>query len=148
MKIHPYLRAYVAGIFLPTLVLPLILTGFITLRLVIGVQVPIERFIIFPMAVVPFLFGLWNMAYLATHERTHLPLGIHGAILPFLGVPVGALVASCLGILQIRDDGIFWFQHVHVPYVFIACAFPAAVAGYYLVWKYVVGFLNRVLEIA
>jgi hypothetical protein len=148
MKIHPYLRAYVAGIFLPTLVLPLILTGFITLRLVIGVQVPIERFIIFPMAVVPFLFGLWNMVYLATHERTHLPLGIHGAILPFLGVPVGALVASCLGILQVRDDGIFWFQHVHVPYALFACAFLAAVAGYYLVWKYIVGFLNSVLEIA
>ncbi len=64
MKIHPYLRAYLAGIFLPTLVLPLILTGFIVLRLVIGIQIPIERFIIFPMAVVPFLFGLWNMIYL------------------------------------------------------------------------------------
>jgi hypothetical protein len=147
MKIHPYLRAYVAGIFLPTLVLPLILTGFITLRLVIGVQVPIERFIIFPMAVVPFLFGMWNMIYLATHERTRLPLGIHGAILPFLGVPMGTLVATALGILQIRNDGILWFQH-HVPYALLACAFLAAVAGYYLVWKYVVGFLNRVLEIA
>jgi hypothetical protein len=148
MKIHPYLRAYVAGIFLPTLVLPLILTGFITLRLVIGVQVPIERFIIFPMAVVPFLFGLWNMVFLATHDRTHLPLGVHGAILPFLGVPVGALVATCLGILQVRGDGILWFQHLHVPYAFFACAFLAAVAAYYLVWKYIVGFLNRVLEIA
>jgi hypothetical protein len=146
MKIHPYLRAYVAGIFLPTLVLPLILTGFIMLRLVIGVQIPIERFIIFPMAVVPFMFGLWNMVYLATHERTHLPLGIHGAILPFLGVPVGAMVGSILGILQIHDGGILWFQH-HVPYALFACAFLAAVAGYYLVWKYIVGFLNRVLEI-
>jgi hypothetical protein len=148
MKLHPYLRAYVAGIFMPTLVLPLILVVFITLRLVIGVQVPIERFIIFPMAVVPFLFGLWNMVYLATHDRTHLPLGVHGAILPFLGVPIGASVASCLGVLQIRGDGILWFHLLHVPYALLACVFLAALAGYYLVWKYIVGFLNRILEIA
>jgi hypothetical protein len=148
MKIHPYLRAYLAGIFLPTLVLPFILTGFIVLRLVIGVQVPIERFIIFPMAVVPFLFGLWNMLYLATHDRTHLPIGAHGALLPFLGAPLGGLVASCLGVLQIHGDGIIWFQALHIPYTLLGCAFLAALAGYYLVWKYIVGFLNRVMEIA
>ena len=106
MKIHPYLRAYVAGIFMPTLVLPLILVGFISLRLVIGIQVSIERFVIFPMAVVPFMFGLWNMVYLATHDRTRLPLGVHGAILPFLGAPIGALVANWLGVLQMHGDGI------------------------------------------
>ncbi len=148
MKTHPYLRAYLAGIFLPTLVLPLILTGFILLRLVIGIQVPIERFIIFPMAVVPFLFGLWNMLYLATHDRTHVQIGLHGAILPFLGAPIGALVASSLGVLQIHNDGIVWFQVLHIPYVLLGCAFLAALAGYYLVWKYIVGSLNRVMEIA
>ena len=148
MKIHPYIRAYIAGIFLPTLVLPLILAGYVTFRLVMGVQVPIERFVIFPMAVVPFLFGLWNMVYLGTHHRTHLPLGIHGAILPFIGAPIGAVIASCLGVLQIRGDGILWFQMLHIPYALLACVFLAALAGYYLVWKYVVGYLNRVLEIA
>jgi hypothetical protein len=147
MRIHPYLRAYLAGIFMPTLVLPLILTGFIVLRLVIGIQVPIERFIIFPMAVVPFLFGLWNILYLASHDRTHLPIGVHGAILPFLGVPIGGLVASCLGVMQIQGNGIVWFQALHFPYALLGCAFLAALAGYYLVWKYIVGFLNRVMEI-
>ena len=148
MKIHPYLRAYVAGVFAPSLVLPLILTLYIAVRLGIGVQVPLERFIIFPMAVVPFLFGLWNMVYLATSERTHLPIGIHGAILPFLGAPIGAIVASCLGFLEIRGDGLLWFQALHIPYALLACLFAAAIAGYYLVWKYIVGFVNRVLEIA
>ena len=147
MNSHPYLRAYVAGVFLPTLVLPLMLTGFITLRLVIGVQVPIERFIIFPMAVVPFLFGLWNMLYLGSHRHTHLSIGVHGAILPFLGAPTGALIASGLGILQIQSDGIVWFQVLHIPFTLLACAFLAALAGYYLVWKYIVGYLNRVVEI-
>jgi hypothetical protein len=148
MNTHPYLRAYLAGIFVPTLVLPLILAGFITVRLVLALPIPIERFVIFPMAVVPSLFGLWNMLYLGTHSTTHLPIGAHGAILPFLGAPTGAFVASCLGMLQIGSDGVTWFHAVHAPYAFIAVVFLAAVAGYYLVWKYIVGFLNRVMGIA
>jgi hypothetical protein len=148
MNTHPYLRAFLAGIFVPTLVLPLILAGFITVRLVMAVPVPIERFIIFPMAVVPSLFGLWNIVYLVTHERTQVPLGVHGAILPFLGAPAGALMASCLGMLQFGAHGINWFQMVQIPYAFLAVVFSAAVAGYYLVWKYVVGFLNGLMEIA
>jgi len=32
MNTHPYLRAFLAGIFVPTLVLPVMLVGFITLR--------------------------------------------------------------------------------------------------------------------
>jgi hypothetical protein len=148
MNTHPYLRAYLAGIFVPTLVLPLILAGFITVRLVLGLPVPIERFIIFPMAVVPTLFGLWNMLYLWSQPRTHLPLGAHGAILPFLGAPTGGLIASCLGLLQIGSQGITWFQAYQIPYALFAVVFLAAVAGYYLVWKYIVGFLNRVLGIA
>lgn len=148
MNTHPYLRAYLAGIFVPTLVLPLILSIYITVRLVLGLPVPLERFIIFPMAVVPFLFGIWNMVYLATHDRTHLPIGAHGAILPFLGAPIGAFVASCLGMLQIGGNGVIWFQAVHLPYTLVAPFFLAAVAGYYLVWKYIVGYLNGVIGVA
>src|SRR5580704_3841330 len=113
MNTHPYLRAYLAGIFAPTLVLPLILCVFITLRLVLAVPFPIERFLIFPMSVVPVLFGLWNILFLASHERTHLPIGLHGAILPFLGVPIGATVAHCLGMLQFGSSGVTWFQACH-----------------------------------
>src|ERR1035437_6219988 len=148
MNTHPYLRAYLAGIFVPTLVLPLILAGFITIRLVLALPIPIERFIIFPMAVVPTIFGLWNMLYLWSHVRTNLPIGVHGAILPFLGAPTGALAASCLGFLQITGQGITWFHILHVPYALLAAIFLAAVAGYYLVWKYIVGSLNRVMGIA
>ena len=148
MNTHPYLRAYLAGIFVPTLVLPLILVGFITVRLVLAVPIPIERFIIFPMAVVPSLFGLWNMIYLGSHSRTHLPIGVHGAILPFLGAPTGALVANSLGMLQLGVHGITWFQACQIPYAFLAVVFLAAVAGYYLVWKFVVSFLNGVMGIA
>jgi hypothetical protein len=148
MKTHPFLRAYLAGIFTPTLVLPLILVVYITVRLVLNVPVPIERFLIFPVAVVPSLFGVWNMLYIASHPRTHLPIGLHGAILPFLGAPTGAFVAHCLGMLEFGAGGVIWFQACHVPYGLIAVGFLAGVAIYYLVWKYIVGGLNRVLGIA
>jgi hypothetical protein len=147
MKTHPYLRAYMAGIFVPTLILPLMLTGFIMLRLGMGFQVPIERGLIFPMALVPTLWGLWNVLWLATNARTHLPVGIHGAILPLLLVPCGTIAALSLGILSLRSSSVVWFHSIELPYAFIAVGILAALAAYYLVWKYIVGFLNQMLQI-
>lgn len=148
MNAHPYLRAYLAGVFVPTLVLPLILAGFIVVRLALAAPFPIERFLIFPMALVPTLFGLWNMLYLGSHPRTHLSIGLHGAVLPLFGAPIGALVANCLGILHFEAHGVSYFRTVEVPYALLPVIILAGVAGYYLVWKYIVGFLNRVLGIA
>jgi hypothetical protein len=147
MNTHTYLRAYVAGIFLPTLVLPLLLT-FVLIRLVYRVPVPVERMLIFPMAVVPLLWGLWNMLWLWSAPRLNIPVGLHGAVLPLLLMPMGATLASALGVLSIGSHGVVWFGVCSVPYTLIAPMFLAALAGYYLVWKYVVGFLNRVLGIA
>jgi hypothetical protein len=147
MNTHPNLRAYLAGIFLPTLVLPLLLAVFIVTRIVLRVPVPIEQALIFPMAVVPSLWGLWNMLWLVTRRHTHLSLGLHGAALPLLLAPAGALTAKCLGVLAFGGRSAHWFQAIDVPYALIAPCFLAALAGYYLIWKYVLGFLNRSLEI-
>jgi hypothetical protein len=100
------------------------------------------------MAVVPLLWGLWNMLWLWSAPHTHLPIGLHGAVLPVLLMPIGALLATCLGVLAIGSHGVTWFQAFHVPYTLIAPIFLAALAGYYLIWKYIVGFLNRALGIA
>jgi len=148
MNTHPFLRAYLAGVFLPTLVLPLLLTVFIVARIILEVPVPIEQAMIFPMAVVPSLFGLWNMLWLGSHGRTGAPIGLHGAVLPLLMAPVGAVVATSLGVLKFGSHGVVWFQACSIPYALIAPGFLVAMAGYYLVWKYIVGFLNRVLGIA
>ena len=148
MNTHPFLRAFLAGTFVPTLILPLLLVAFIVIRLVMKVQVPIERGLIFPMAVVPALWGLWNMLYLGWHERTHLAVGPHGAILPLLLAPLGAIVATSLGILHLGATGFTWFQACQVPYGFLAFGLCIGVAVYYLVWKYIVGYLNHVLGIA
>jgi hypothetical protein len=148
MNTHPYLRAFLAGAFVPTLILPLLLVVFIVVRLVLQVPIAIERGLVFPMALVPSLWALWNMLWLASHARTHLPLGLHGALLPLLLMPAGATAATCLGILAIGQHGVIWFHSFPVSYALIAPIFMVALIAYYLVWKYVVGFLNRTLGIA
>jgi hypothetical protein len=148
MNTHPYLRAFLAGILVPTLILPLFLTAFIVLRLGLQVTVPIERGIVFPMALVPSLWGLWNILWQCSHPSTHMSLGVHGALLPFLLLPTGTLLATNLGVLHLGATHAVWFSSIAIPYGLIALCFAAALAGYYLVWKYVVGFVNRVLGIA
>lgn len=148
MNSHPYLRAFLAGAFVPTLILPLMLTGFIVLRLVMAVPFPFERGLIFPMALVPSLWALWNMLWLASHARTHLSIGLHGALLPFLLLPSGATLATGLGILTLGQNGATWFHSLYIPYLVIVLGFLGALIGYYLLWKYIVGFVNRTLGIA
>lgn len=133
---------------MPTLLLPLMLIVFIVFRLGLQIPFPIERGLVFPMALVPTLWALWNMLWIGSRERTHLPIGLHGALLPFLLLPVGATVAICLGILGFGQQGATWFHSIYVPYAWVVPAFACALAAYYLVWKYVVGFVNRVLGIA
>jgi len=112
------------------------------------VPAPIERVIAFPMALVPNLFGLWNMFYLWLRPRRHLPIGFHGALLPFILAPTGYLVGTALGVISLASEGIVYFHEITVPYAFFAVGFSFALIVYYLVWKYLVGFFNQVLGIA
>jgi hypothetical protein len=137
MNKHTYLRAYMAGIVTPTIFFLVIATVFYMWRYVYDVPVPIERVLIFPMAVVPNLWGLWNVLFVAFHERTHLPIGIHGALLPLVLAPLGILLAHALNFPPVP----------FIPRIFPIAA-PIALIAYYLVWKYVVRFLNGVLAIA
>jgi len=148
MNAHPYLRAYMAGIVVPTMVLLLGLTGFILVRFVFQVPLPIERAIAFPMAIVPNLFGVWNMFYLWLRPRRHLPIGFHGALLPFIIVPLGYLIGSALGVVSLAPQCVVYFHEIQIPYIFFAIAFGFTLTGYYLIWKYLVGFFNQVLGIA
>lgn len=147
MRTHPYLRAYLAGIAVPTMFLLVIITCFILARHVYHLPVPIERVIVFPMAIVPNLFGLWNMLYVALHGRG-LPIGFHGALLPFVLAPIGFTMATSLGFLAAGPDGLVWFETLRVPYARLAIIFPIVVVIYYLVWKHLVGFFNELLGIA
>ena len=137
MNKHTYLRAYMAGIVTPTIFFLVVATVFYMWRYVYDLPVPIERVLIFPMAVVPNLWGAWNVLFVASHERTHLPIGLHGALLPFVLAPLGVLLAHVL-------------DFPAVPFVarIFPIAAPVALIAYYLAWKYLVGFLNGVLAIA
>jgi hypothetical protein len=148
MNNHPYLRAYMAGISVPTPLLLVALTLFSIARFVYNVPIPVERVIIFPMAIIPNLFGVWNMLYLASRSRTHLPLGIHGAILPFILAPAGYLLGLSLGFLKTTNYGFIYFGVLEVHYVHVAVVFPVVLIVYYLVWKYLIGFFNRVAGVA
>jgi hypothetical protein len=136
MNQHPYIRAYLAGIAVPTLFLLAIMTGYTVLRYVYNFPVPVERVIVFPMAVVPNLWGLWNILFVAVHERLHFSLGLHGALLPFLLAPLGIVLTGLLN---------FTLPNF-VPHIFPVAA-PVGLIAYYLAWKYLVGFLNRVLAL-
>ena len=148
MNTHTYLRAFMAGTLVPTLVLPLLLVAFIVLRVVMQVSFPIERGLVFPMALVPALWGVWNMLWGWSRDRTHLPVGVHGAFLPLLMMPVGAAIATQGGVLTLGSTSATWFNAVTVPYGWIALFLAVAMSTYYLAWKYIVGFVNRVLGIA
>ena len=137
MSKHPYLRAYLAGIAVPTPLLLVAMTAYTLFRLVYHFPVPVERFIVFPMAVVPNAWGLWNVIFIAWSRRLPLSLGLHGALLPLLLAPLG-MVAS--GLLNFSIPG---FAAHALPILV-----PVALVVYFLVWKYVVGFLNRILDLS
>ncbi len=137
MDQHKYLRAYMAGIVVPTIVLVLGVTAFCIARYVYDFSVPLERLMIFPMAVVPVLWGLWNMLFVASHSRTHLSIGFHGALLPFLLGPLGMLLTSLL------NFSIPGFATHYFPIIA-----PIGLIVYYLAWKYLVGSLNRIVNLS
>ena len=144
MKPHPYVRAYMAAIDVPTAVLIVILTVYaynrfyfeVSSQFVIPLPAdPLDRAIVFPMAVVPNLWGAWNMLYLALRSRLGWSIGLHGALLPLLLMPLGVALASSLDVFQLQ-------------WKFVLPMAPVGMVVYYLAWKHLVGFLNQEVGIA
>jgi hypothetical protein len=134
MNRHPYLRAYMAGITFPTGALIIAMTIFAIARYVYHVPLPIERVIVFPMAVVPNAWGLWNILYTSQLARRGVNIGIFGATLPVVLIPLAMLVAPLIGF----GPG-SWLA------LWLIYALPIAFAVYYLLWKHVVRALNQVV---
>ena len=94
MNSHPYLKTYMAGVLLPTWMLMVGLAGLVISRTVFESHYPLEPVLVFPMAVVPNLWGLWNVLYVALVLNRRIPLGLWGALLPlFLVFAVSSIVA-------------------------------------------------------
>jgi hypothetical protein len=144
---HPYLRAYMAGIVVPTAFLLVVMTAFTLARFVFDVPVPLERVIVFPMALIPNLFGVWNVLYVGLSSRRRLSIGAHGALLPFVLVPLGLTLGMVLGVIRMDREGVEAFEAVRLQYLKGVFVLPVVVVVYYLVWKYIVGFLNDLVGI-
>jgi hypothetical protein len=144
MRPHPFIRAYMAGVTVPTLFLLALLGVYAYFRFYFEVPnqfviplpgPPLERAIVFPMAVVPNMWGAWNMVYLALRSRVRMSLGVHGALLPLILIPFGIVLARQLDVFTIQLQ-------------FALPMFPVGMTVYYLAWKHLVGFLNAELGIA
>jgi hypothetical protein len=137
MNKHPYIRAYLAGIAVPTAILLVVMSAYTIMRYLLNVPIPIERVIVFPMAAVPNAWGLWNVLYVAFCERRHISLGLFGAALLLVLVPGGYLVARLLH-----------FDIPHIVLMALPFSLPVGAILYYLVWKHIVGFLNALLGVS
>ena len=138
MTTRPYLRAYMAGVTFPSVLLLFGFAVFCVIRLAYNPEFPIERVLVFPLALVPAIWGAWNMVYLAMHKRRYIPLGCHGALVPVLLVPVALWTARAFG----------FELTLAASWTIVAVAVPLLTIIYYLVWKYVVGYLNEMMGIA
>lgn len=136
MKSYPYLRAYMAGITIPTIMLIFLIIVFTVARYALNLSDPIERMIVFPMAIVPNLWGAWNMLFLRLSRHRYLPIGFHGAILAAVQTSIA------LGLFRLISFEIPEFAATAWPF-----AFPVITIGFYLAWKHAVAFLNTVLGI-
>lgn len=144
MRPRPYLRAYMAGIVVPTLFLLVVMTVDayhryyfeVPNQFVLGLPAaPLERAILFPMAIVPNVWGAWNMLYLRIRHRVRWSLSVHGSLLPLLLIPGGAALARALDVFTIQ-------LQFALPMV------PIGMGIYYLAWKHLVGRLNAEMGIA
>jgi hypothetical protein len=143
MRPHRYLRAYMAGIVVPTVFLLVAASVDVFQKYYFEVSNqfviplasrPLERALLLPMAVVPNAWGLWNMLFLRMRDRVSWSLGLHGALLVVVLIPGGIALARA-------------FESFSIQWQFALPMFPVGMALYYLAWKHLVGFLNAELGI-
>jgi len=136
MNTHPHLRAYLAGIAVPTFLTPLGVAAFAIARFGFGIPVPIERVVIFPLALLPILWGAWNVLYFMLGQRLRLPFGFHGSLFFVVFGPIGYSLAHLVLDLSFFPSGFFGVM------------IPSGLLAYYLIWKYLVAYFNRLLGLA
>ena len=124
-----------AGVVPPTIFSLLVYLGMTIAHSLFDVQLPpMERFIIFPLVVVPNLWGLWNG--MRAIMRRRLPLAVHGALLPIVNFALGYPAALALRI-PITPEMIRS----------IPASLAMSMVFYYLGWKFAVRFLNTLVDV-
>ena len=132
---HPYLRAYMSGITLPTMIMPAVLVALSLQSSSTSHPFHIEEVLVFPMGLVPNAWGLWNVLYVWLKRQREVPIGLHGAALLLVLAPLAYGIQVAIG-------KVVWTGEL------VAIGFPGALAVYYLGWKFVVSRLNDILGIS
>lgn len=132
MASHRYLRAYMAGVVIPSATV--FLVALPVAAMFARIPVRIERAMLFPMALNPALWGVWNMLYAALPQTRRLPIAWHGVALAFVLIASGTALAPCLGISFVT------------PVRALTALGPTAIA-YYVLWRFAVAALNEILGI-
>ena len=130
---HPYLRAYMAGIALPTMCIPLVVIAVATHHFAAR-PFHLEDVVIFPIALVPNAWGLWNALYAWVRRRWDVPIGVFGVALLLVLGPAGYSIQASLGMM------------VWTP-ALLTAGIPITVAAYYLAWRHVVARFNDLLGV-
>src|SRR5262245_30683902 len=130
MRSYRYVRAYLAGIALPTLVV--CAAGSITVVFFDRLEPAIQRALFRPIAAIPVLWGIWNVVWVALGPRRRLQIGWHGAILAALLIGVGVLLAGRLDVSEVTP--------LRGSMVLIPTGVP-----YYVLWRYGVSLLNSLV---
>ena len=116
MNSHPYLKTYMAGVLLPCWLLLVGLAGLVISRTVFERHYPLEQVLVFPAAVVPNLWGLWNVLYVALVLNRRIPLGLWGALLPLILVPGGLALQHALSLSLFSSKRSWWCFPSALPF--------------------------------
>jgi hypothetical protein len=127
-----YLRAFIAGLVLPSVLVPFILCAALAFKKPQFLQVPFFH-------VIPLLWGLWNVFYFAFLHRA-LP-GNRDIKLLLTGGILGLIVAFIAVFWQHLPEKLGFSSRLHYMPLLIA---PVA---YSFLWRFVVDPLNRVLNL-
>jgi hypothetical protein len=135
MRQYLFLRAYMAGILAPTAFSMVVYWGVaVAASLSPSALPPPERTILFPFVVVPNLWGIWNGIWAVSKKR--LPLAAHGAVLPVINFGLYLFFARMTGIAI--DTGSMRMAPMGAV---------ISIVLYYLAWKYLVAFLNTLVDV-
>ena len=130
---YPLLRAFMAGITLPTMVVPFVI-ALVSMHHSSVRPFHLEDVVFFPVGLVPSVWGLWNILYARMRLHGRVPIGLFGVALL---IPLGSAAYAIQTVL----GKMLWSSDVLVVGV------PIAVVVYYLAWKHVVGRLNDLLGV-
>jgi hypothetical protein len=102
MPSHRYVRAYLAGSSLPTLVVAA--AGLIAVAIFDRLESPVQRALLLPTATNPAIWGFWNVLWVALGPRWRVQIGWHGVMLALLLISVGVLLAGPLNVSEITPQ--------------------------------------------